>query len=79
MSTSFWAKSPAGMIRIRATNPGLNLPRDNIALVVRQDSSGTTFAFTNHLSAISDAWRDRGPGIGKVIEWRWQCHGGPRE
>ena len=55
--------------RIGATNPGLNLPRDNIALVVRQDSSGTTFAFTNHLSAISDAWRDRGPGIGKIIDW----------
>jgi phosphate transport system substrate-binding protein len=55
--------------RIRAANPDLNLPDDDIAIVVRQDSSGTTFAFTNHLSAISDAWRDRGPGVGKVIDW----------
>ena len=55
--------------RIQKANPGLNLPSDNIALAVRQDSSGTTFAFTNHLSAISDKWRDRGPGVGKVIDW----------
>src|SRR5215470_3390294 len=31
--------------RLRAANPGLELPAHNIALVVRQDSSGTTFAF----------------------------------
>ena len=55
--------------RIQAANPGLKLPSDNIALAVRQDSSGTTFAFTNHLSAISDKWRDRGSGVGKVIDW----------
>ena len=55
--------------RLKATNPGLRLPNDNIALVVRQDSSGTTYAFTNHLSAISDTWRDRGPGVGSVIDW----------
>ena len=40
--------------RITAINPGLRLPTTNIALVVRQDSSGTTYAFTNHLSAISE-------------------------
>src|SRR5215470_5169630 len=56
--------------RIRAINPGLNLPGRNIAIVARQDSSGTTFAFTNHLSAISDAWRDRGPGVGNLVDWR---------
>lgn len=55
--------------RIKATNAGLRLPNDNIALVVRQDSSGTTYAFTNHLSSISDTWRDRGPGVGQVIDW----------
>jgi phosphate transport system substrate-binding protein len=56
--------------RIRATNPGLNLPNRNIAVVARQDSSGTTFAFTNHLSAISVAWRDRGPGVGNLVDWQ---------
>jgi phosphate transport system substrate-binding protein len=55
--------------RIRAANPGVQFPSEDIALVVRQDSSGTTFAFTNHLSAISDQWRDRGPGVGTVIDW----------
>jgi phosphate transport system substrate-binding protein len=55
--------------RIRETNPGLHLPSADIAIVTRQDSSGTTFAFTNHLSAISDVWRDRGPGVGTVIDW----------
>jgi len=57
--------------RIRAANPDLDLPHRNITVVARQDSSGTTFAFTNHLSAISESWRDRGPGIGNLVDWRW--------
>lgn len=56
--------------RIRASNPGLNLPRRNIAVVARLDGSGTTFAFTNHLAAASADWRDRGPGVGTRIDWR---------
>jgi phosphate transport system substrate-binding protein len=55
--------------RIQATNPGVDLPNRNIVLVVRQDSSGTTQAFTSHLSAVSPAWRDQGPGVGKLIAW----------
>ena len=55
--------------RLQATNPGLRLPHDHIALVVRQDSSGTTYAFTNHLSAMSAKWRDQGPGVGRLIGW----------
>jgi phosphate transport system substrate-binding protein len=55
--------------RIKKANPGLNLPSKEILVVARQDSSGTTFAFTNHLSAISQEWRDRGPGIGKAVNW----------
>jgi len=55
--------------RIKATNPSLHLPHTNIALVVRQDSSGTTYAFTNHLSAISEKWRNQGPGVGRLIGW----------
>jgi phosphate transport system substrate-binding protein len=55
--------------RIQATNPGLNLPDLAVILVARQDSSGTTFALTNHLSAVSPQWRDRGPGTGKVVSW----------
>jgi len=56
-------------LRIKRINPELNLPKSDISLVVRQDGSGTTYAFTNHLSAISDEWRDRGPGVGTLIDW----------
>jgi phosphate transport system substrate-binding protein len=55
--------------RIRETNPDLKLPHQTITIVARQDSSGTTYALTNHLSAVSPEWRDRGPGTGKVIDW----------
>ncbi len=55
--------------RIVAANPGLNLPSTDIAVVVRQDSSGTTYAFTDHLAAVSKAWSNGGPGVGKLIDW----------
>lgn len=45
--------------RIQTANPGAKLPSANIAVVVRQDSSGTTFAFSNHLAAINSTWRGR--------------------
>ena len=54
--------------RIVALDPGASLPKRGISLVVRQDSSGTTFAFTKHLSAISEEWRN-GPGEGKNLDW----------
>ena len=37
---------------ITASNPGVKLPDTAINAVVRADSSGTTFVFTQHLSAI---------------------------
>lgn len=55
--------------RIRADNPGLTLPHRSIVPVVRQDGSGTTYAFSAHLSAVSAAWRDRGPGVGTLLAW----------
>jgi phosphate transport system substrate-binding protein len=45
--------------RLQQANPGKNLPDRPIALIVRQDSSGTTYAFTNHLAAISPEWREK--------------------
>jgi phosphate transport system substrate-binding protein len=54
--------------RIQVLNPGLKLPNLSIVIAARKDSSGTTFALANHLSAISPAWRD-GPGVGFVIDW----------
>ncbi|MDD4913970.1 MAG: phosphate ABC transporter substrate-binding protein PstS [Methylococcales bacterium] len=55
--------------RIQAINPGLKLPNENITIIARQDSSGTTFAFTSHLSAVSREWRDHGPGAGTMVGW----------
>ena len=55
--------------RIQAANPGIAFPHRDIALVVRQDSSGTTAAFTNHLAMISSSWRAADMGVGKFIEW----------
>jgi phosphate transport system substrate-binding protein len=56
-------------LRIQRINPDLKLPSTEIVLVVRQDGSGTTYAFTNHLSAVSEEWRDRGPGVGRLLQW----------
>ncbi len=54
--------------QIKASNPGKSLPDRAITVAVRMDGSGTTSVFTEHLAAISPAWRD-GPGIGKRIDW----------
>lgn len=54
--------------KIRADNPGVNLPNQPIRFVVRADGSGTTFIFTNHLSAISPYFRGR---VGTSTAPRW--------
>ena len=53
---------------IKECNPGLKAPKLTIAIVVRSDSSGTTFAFTKHLDAISNEWRTR-YGASKLVDW----------
>jgi phosphate transport system substrate-binding protein len=45
--------------KIAAANPGVNLPNQPIRLAVRADSSGTSFIFSNHLSAINPYFRGR--------------------
>jgi phosphate transport system substrate-binding protein len=53
---------------IAQSNPGIKLPDLTIVTVVRQDGSGTTFAFTKHLDAISDRWRSQyGPAT--LVNW----------
>jgi phosphate transport system substrate-binding protein len=42
---------------IAGTNPGINLPDLPITVVRRAEGSGTTFALTNHLSAVSAEWK----------------------
>ncbi len=54
--------------RIQSANPDLKLPDLPITVVRRADSSGTTYVFTNHLSAISPDWKN-GPGAGTTVNW----------
>ena len=54
--------------KIAALNPGAALPNMDILVVHRSDGSGTTYVFTDYLSAISPAWA-AGPARGKDIAW----------
>lgn len=53
---------------IVAANPGVTLPDLPITVVRRSDSSGTTFVFTQHLSAISPAFKEK-VGSGTTVQW----------
>ncbi|WP_302117290.1 phosphate ABC transporter substrate-binding protein PstS [Allorhodopirellula heiligendammensis] len=53
---------------IAEMNEGADLPDLPVTVVVRADSSGTTYVFTNHLSAISKGFAS-GPGTGKSVSW----------
>jgi len=53
---------------ITAANPKAKLPKLTIATVVRQDGSGTTYAFTKHLDAVSETWRNR-YGAATLVNW----------
>jgi phosphate transport system substrate-binding protein len=54
--------------RIAALNPGVKLPNADALVVHRSEGSGTTFIFTDYLSAVSPAWK-AGPGKGKEVQW----------
>ncbi|WP_051261196.1 phosphate ABC transporter substrate-binding protein PstS [Desulfovibrio inopinatus] len=53
---------------IAKANPGVKLPDENITVVARADSSGTTFNFTQHLAAINKEFKDK-VGSGKTVDW----------
>jgi phosphate transport system substrate-binding protein len=69
---------------IKKANPNVNLPHQEIIFIRRAESSGTTFVFTTHLSAIDDRWKlDKernpgskyyktadGPGASKSPQWK---------
>ncbi len=42
--------------KIAAANPDVELPDENITVVVRSDSSGTTYVFSGHLAEISETF-----------------------
>jgi phosphate transport system substrate-binding protein len=54
--------------KLKAANPGVTLPDQDITVVRRADSSGTTFVFTSHLSAISEEWK-KTHGAGTTVNW----------
>lgn len=54
--------------KIAKANPGVKLPSIDITPVNRSDGSGTTFVFTQHLSAVSEKWKS-GPGTGKSVNF----------
>ena len=53
---------------IAKSNPDIKLPNVAITPVNRSDGSGTTYVFTQHLSAISEKWK-AGPGTGKSVNF----------
>jgi phosphate transport system substrate-binding protein len=54
--------------RIRAANPGVALPATDVLVVHRADASGTTYIFSDYLSAVSPEW-SKAPGRGKELAW----------
>ena len=53
---------------IAALNKGVALPSKDILVVHRTDGSGTTYIFSDYLTAVSPAWK-AGPGTGKELKW----------
>jgi phosphate transport system substrate-binding protein len=55
--------------RIRADNPSVTtLPDKEITTVQRSDGSGTTYIFTDYLSAVSPAWKEK-VGTSTTVNW----------
>ncbi len=54
--------------KIQALNSGIKLPAQDIVVVYRADSSGTTSIFTDYLSKVSTEWKTK-VGAGKSVKW----------
>lgn len=54
--------------KLVALNPGKTLPDQAITIVHRADGSGTSFNFTDYLSAVSKEWADK-VGKGAAVKW----------
>ena len=54
--------------RIKADNPDAALPADDITVVHRAESSGTSFVFTDYLAKVSTEWKDK-VGADKAPKW----------
>jgi phosphate transport system substrate-binding protein len=45
--------------QIKALNPGVNLPNEDITPIYRSDGSGTSYNFTDYLSRMSKEWKSK--------------------
>jgi phosphate transport system substrate-binding protein len=53
---------------IAGANAGVNLPGDDIIVVHRAESSGTTYVWTDFLSKVSEEWKTK---VGKSTAVKW--------
>jgi phosphate transport system substrate-binding protein len=53
---------------IRALNKGKSIPATDITVIHRSDGSGTTYNFTDYLSAVSKEWKSK-VGRGTAVDW----------
>jgi phosphate transport system substrate-binding protein len=60
---------------IRKLNPGVSLPDLKITPVYRSDNSGTTYNFTDYLSAVSGEWKSK---LGRGVNANWPAGVGGR-
>jgi len=54
--------------QIASLNPGVKLPDMDIAVTHRTEGSGTTYIFTDYLTAVSPEWA-KGPGRAQIVDW----------
>ena len=53
--------------KIASLNSGVSLPNQDVLVVHRSDGSGTTYIFTDYLTAAAPAWKSVGKG--KEVKW----------
>ena len=54
--------------KLKALNPGVDLPDKSIVVAHRSDGSGTTAVFTDFLAKVSPEWK-KNVGVGKALKW----------
>jgi phosphate ABC transporter phosphate-binding protein len=54
--------------RLKSSNKGANLPDSDIVVIHRSDGSGTTYAWSDFLSAVSPGWKAT-VGRGTTLNW----------
>jgi phosphate transport system substrate-binding protein len=54
--------------KIKALNPSVAIPSQDIVVCHRSDGSGTSYIFTDYLSKVSSSWSSD-PGKGTAVKW----------